>query len=45
MEIPGLSLGKAILLMEYHIRRNAIARKSHTKTWLARHKRVETLLL
>ena len=38
IEVPGLSLKIALLLVEYHIRRNQIARRSHTKTWMARHK-------
>lgn len=45
MEIPGLSLGMAIKLMEYHIDRNEIATKSHTKTWMAKHEKVKYLLL
>jgi hypothetical protein len=45
MEIPGLSLEMALLLVEYHIRRNEIARQSHTKTWKARHKKVKLLPL
>jgi hypothetical protein len=43
MEIPGLSLEVALLLVDYHIRRNEIAQRSHTKTWMARHKGVELL--
>ena len=43
--IPGLSLGMAIRLVEYHIRRNEIARKSHTKTWMAKHPKAYYLLL
>lgn len=43
--VPGLSLELALLLVEYHIHRNRIARRSHTKTWLARHKRVKLLPL
>jgi hypothetical protein len=45
MEVPGLSLRMALLLVDYHIRRNRIARQSHTKTWLARHKNVKLLPL
>jgi hypothetical protein len=45
MEVPGLSLALALLLVEYHIHRNRIARRSHTKTWMARHKRVKLLPL
>jgi len=42
---PVVSLGMAIRLVEYHIRRNEIARKSHTKTWMAKHGRQHYLLL
>ena len=45
IEVPGLSLRLAVLLVEYHIRRNKIARQSHTKTWMARHKNVKLLPL
>ena len=38
IEVPGLSLELALLLVEYHIHRNKVARLSHTKTWMARHK-------
>ena len=42
---PRLSLGMAIRLMEYRIRRNEIAMKSHTKTWMAKHPKANYLLL
>ena len=45
MDVPGLSLEVALLLVEYHIDRNKIARRSHTKTWMARHKKVKLLPL
>ena len=45
IEVPGLSLDLAVLLVAYHIRRNEVARKSHTKTWWARHKGVKLLPL
>jgi hypothetical protein len=45
MEIAGLSLGMAIKLMEYHINRNKIARKSHTKTWEEKHEGVRYAVL
>ena len=45
MEVPGLSLEMALLLVEYHIRRNEIARRSHAKSWKARHKNVKLLPL
>jgi hypothetical protein len=40
-EVPGLTLELAVLLVEYHIRRNKVACRSHTKTWWARHKGVK----
>ena len=33
IEVPGLSLELAILLVDYHIDRNKVARQSHAKTW------------
>lgn len=45
MKVPGLSLELALLLVDYHIHRNEVARQSHTKTWIARHKNVKLLPL
>ena len=45
IEVPGLTLELALLLVEYHIRRNEVARKSHAKSWRARHKGVKLLPL
>jgi hypothetical protein len=45
IEVPGLSLELALLLVDYHIHRNKVARQSHAKTWWARHKRVKLLPL
>jgi hypothetical protein len=45
MEIPGLGLDLALLLVDYHIARNETAQQSRTKTWLARHEGVEILRL
>jgi hypothetical protein len=45
MKVPGFSLELALLLVDYHIRRNAIAQRSHTKTWMAKHERVKVLRL
>ena len=45
MEVPGLLLGIAIKLVKYHIDRNEIATKSHTKTWLEKHKQVKYRVL
>jgi SRSO17 transposase len=35
----------AIELVEYHLRRNRTARKSHRKTWLQKHKRIKPEVL
>ena len=45
IEVPGLTLELAVLLVEYHVHRNEVARCSHTKTWEARHKNVKLLPL
>jgi hypothetical protein len=45
MEVPGLSVALAVLLVDYHIHRNTIAQRSHTKTWMAKHKNVKLLPL
>jgi hypothetical protein len=44
-EEPGLKLPRAIALVEYHVRRNEVARKSHTKTWQDKHADVKFLRL
>jgi hypothetical protein len=31
--------------VDYHVRRNEVARKSHTKTWRAKHEGVKFLRL
>jgi hypothetical protein len=45
LEEPELRLPRATALVEYHVRRNEVARKSHTKTWRAKHPGVEFLRL
>jgi hypothetical protein len=42
---PELRLTRAIALVGYHVRRNEVARKSHAKTWRARHPGVKFLRL
>ena len=37
-EEPELRLERATLLVDYHVRRNEVARKSHAKTWRAKHR-------
>jgi hypothetical protein len=45
LEEPKLRLARATVLVDYHVRRNAVARKSHTKTWRAKHQGVRFLRL
>ena len=45
IQVPGLTLEVAVLLVDYHIRRNAIAQRSHTKTWMAKHEGIKILRL
>jgi hypothetical protein len=42
---PELTVERAIALVEYHDRRNKIAKASHDKTWHAKHEGVKYLLL
>ena len=42
---PEMSLQLAILLVDYHVRRNKVARESHAKTWRAKHRGVKFLRL
>ncbi len=42
---PWLRLGRAIALVDYHVRRNKAAKASHDKFWLAKHEGVKFLLL
>jgi hypothetical protein len=45
IKVPGLTLEVAVLLVDYHINRNAIAQRSHTKTWMAKHEGIKILRL
>ncbi len=45
LEEPELKLPRAIALVDYHVRRNEVARKSHTKTWKAKHADLKFLRL
>jgi hypothetical protein len=40
-----LPLETAIALVDYHVRRNKVAKASHDKAWYAKHKGVNFLLL
>ncbi len=42
---PQLSLEEALHLTEYHLTRNGIAKRSHRKTWLTKHKELKQKLL
>jgi hypothetical protein len=42
---PELRLTRAAALVEYHVRRNKVARKSQAKTWRAKHRGVNFLRL
>ena len=45
LDEPRLKLARAIALVEYHVRRNEVARMSHAKTWRAKHRGVRFLRL
>jgi hypothetical protein len=36
----NLSEADAIAILEYHLRRNRVARKAHVKAWRKRHKKI-----
>jgi hypothetical protein len=42
---PELRLPRATALVDYHVRRNEVARRSHAKTWRAKHPGVKFLRL
>jgi hypothetical protein len=42
---PELRLARAVALVEYHIRRNRVAKASHDKTWKEKHRGVNYLRL
>ena len=45
LEEPELRLPRATALVEYHVRRNEVARKSHAKTWRTKHRGVKFVRL
>jgi SRSO17 transposase len=45
LEEPRLKLARAIALVAYHLRRNEAAKRSHAKTWGAKHRGVRFLRL
>jgi hypothetical protein len=44
-EEPELRLPRAMALVDYHVRRNEVARTSHAKTWRVKHPGVKFLRL
>ena len=38
---PELTVEKALEIVEYHLRRNEVARRSHAKTWRRRHRGIK----
>lgn len=42
---PELRLPRATVLVDDHVRRNEVARRSHAKTWRAKHPGVKFLRL
>ena len=45
LEEPELKLTRATALVSYYVRRNEVARRSHAKTWRAKHRGVKFLRL
>jgi hypothetical protein len=45
MARPELNTTDAIAIVEYHVKRNQTALKSHTKSWHRRHKKVKYKVL
>ena len=45
LEEPELKLERATALVNYHVRRNEVARRSHAKTWRLKHRGVKFLRL
>ena len=45
LEEPELRLARATALVDYYLRRNKVARRSHAKTWRAKHRGVKFLRL
>jgi hypothetical protein len=43
LEEPELRLPRATALVDYHVRRYEVARKSHAQIWRAKHRRVKFL--
>ena len=42
---PDVTEADAIAIVEYHLQRNQIARRSHAKSWRRRHKKIRCKVL
>lgn len=42
---PTFTAADALTIIEYHLKRNRIAKQSHCKTWRRKHKKLEFKLL
>jgi hypothetical protein len=45
LDEPQLRLARAIALVDYHLRRDEVARRSHAKPWRPRHRGIKFLRL
>jgi hypothetical protein len=45
LEEPEMKLARAVALVDYHIRRNQVAKASHDKAWKKKHEGVNYLRL
>jgi hypothetical protein len=45
LQEPVLKLLRATLLVDYHVRRNKVAKASHDRTWKRKHGKVKFLRL
>ena len=45
LEEPELRLSRATALVDYHVDRNKVAKRSHVKAWKKKHKGVKYLRL
>jgi cytochrome c len=45
LQRPKLTEEEAIAIVDYHLERNRVAKASHHKSWLARHKKVKFKVL
>jgi hypothetical protein len=41
LALPVLTPERALQLLDYYLKRNRVAKKSHAKTWKRKHKKVK----